>query len=117
MGHGVAGGVVNLLEVTMRTGNHLFRRAVTLLRRSSVGLDTAGHALLIRSSGFPMRILFLQSSSVPRSMTAKITSLNVMKRGRFTRGKRRTRVVGHLNFDGYHLSLTVPGSVSCPNIR
>lgn len=108
--------VMVVLEVTMRTGKHLFRRAVTLLRRSSVGLDAAGHALLMRSSGFPIRMLFLHSSSVPRSMTAKITSLNVMKRGRFMRERRSTRVVGHLKFDGYHLSLTVPGSVRCPNL-
>lgn len=114
MGHGVMGGLV--LEVTMRTGNHLCSRAVSFLKRSSVGLDTVGHSLLIRSSGFPLRILFLESSSVPRSITAKITSVKVINRGRFIRGGRSTRVVGHLKFDGYHLSLTVPGSVRCPKI-
>lgn len=100
----------------MRSGNHLFRRAVTLLRRTSVGVSASGEVLLMRSSGFPVRILFLHSSSVPRSITNKITSLKVMNRGRFMREGRSTRIVGHLKFDGYHLSLTVPGSISCPNL-
>lgn len=101
----------------MRSGNHLCSRAVLLLRRTNVGLGEKGHVLLLSTGNFPMRILFLHSSSVPRSMTGKITSVNVINRGRCMRGKRRTGLVGHLKFDGYHLSLTVPGSRSCRKIR
>lgn len=109
-------GCEGVLQVTMRDGNHLFSSAVGLLTRTSVGMDTSGHALLIRTDGFPLRILCLHSSSVPRDMTSNITSVNVINRGRFMRHNRGTRVVSQLNFDGYHLDLTVPGGVSCPKL-
>lgn len=81
---------------------------LALLEESDIKLSTTKRTLLVKSSNFPLEVLFLRDDDIPQTVATGVADLGIVGENEWMEKQEEVRVVKRLGFSKCRLSLAMP---------
>lgn len=96
------------LRIAVQAKGRLFEETLALLEESDIKLSTTKRTLLVKSSNFPLEVLFLRDDDIPQTVATGVADLGIVGENEWMEKQEEVRVVKRLGFSKCRLSLAMP---------
>ena len=97
-----------MLRIAVQAKGRLFEETLALLEESDIKLSTTKRTLLVKSSNFPLEVLFLRDDDIPQTVATGVADLGIVGGNEWMEKQEEVRVVKRLGFSKCRLSLAMP---------
>lgn len=97
-----------MLRIAVQAKGRLFEETLALLEESDIKLSTTKRTLLVKSSNFPLEVLFLRDDDIPQTVATGVADLGIVGENEWMEKQEEVRVVKRLGFSKCRLSLAMP---------
>lgn len=97
-----------MLRIAVQAKGRLFEETLALLEESDIKLSTTKRTLLVKSSNFPLEVLFLRDDDIPQTVATGVADLGIVGKNEWMEKQEEVRVVKRLGFSKCRLSLAMP---------
>ena len=97
-----------MLRIAVQAKGRLFEETMALLEESDIKLSTTKRTLLVKSSNFPLEVLFLRDDDIPQTVATGVADLGIVGENEWMEKQEEVRVVKRLSFSKCRLSLAMP---------
>lgn len=97
-----------MLRIAVQAKGRLFEETLALLEESDIKLSTTKRTLLVKSSNFPLEVLFLRDDDIPQTVATGVADLRIVGENEWMEKQEEVRVVKRLGFSKCRLSLAMP---------
>lgn len=97
-----------MLRIAVQAKGRLFEETLALLEESDIKLSTTKRTLLVKSSNFPLEVLFLRDDDIPQTVATGVADLGIIGENEWMGKQEEVRVVKRLGFSKCRLSLAMP---------
>lgn len=97
-----------MLRIAVQAKGRLFEETMALLEESDIKLSTTKRTLLVKSSNFPLEVLFLRDDDIPQTVATGVADLGIVGENEWMEKQEEVRVVKRLGFSKCRLSLAMP---------
>lgn len=97
-----------MLRIAVQAKGRLFDETLALLEESDIKLSTTKRTLLVKSSNFPLEVLFLRDDDIPQTVATGVADLGIVGENEWMEKQEEVRVVKRLGFSKCRLSLAMP---------
>ena len=97
-----------MLRIAVQAKGRLFEATLALLEESDIKLSTTKRTLLVKSSNFPLEVLFLRDDDIPQTVATGVADLGIVGENEWMEKQEEVRVVKRLGFSKCRLSLAMP---------
>lgn len=97
-----------MLRIAVQAKGRLFEETLALLEESDIKLSTTKRTLLVKSSNFPLEVLFLRDDDIPQTVATGVADLGIVGENEWMEKQEEVRVVKRLSFSKCRLSLAMP---------
>lgn len=97
-----------MLRIAVQAKGRLFEETLALLEESDIKLSTTKRTLLVKSSNFPLEVLFLCDDDIPQTVATGVADLGIVGENEWMEKQEEVRVVKRLGFSKCRLSLAMP---------
>lgn len=97
-----------MLRIAVQAKGRLFEETLALLEESDIKLNTTKRTLLVKSSNFPLEVLFLRDDDIPQTVATGVADLGIVGENEWMEKQEEVRVVKRLGFSKCRLSLAMP---------
>lgn len=97
-----------MLRIAVQAKGRLFEETLALLEESDIKLSTTKRTLLVKSSNFPLEVLFLRDDDIPQTVATGVPDLGIVGENEWMEKQEEVRVVKRLGFSKCRLSLAMP---------
>lgn len=97
-----------MLRIAVQAKGRLFEETLALLEESDIKLSTTKRTLLVKSSNFPLEVLFLRDDDIPQTVATGVADLGIIGENEWMEKQEEVRVVKRLGFSKCRLSLAMP---------
>ena len=100
-----------MLRIAVQSKGRLFEDTMALLEEADIKVGSSKRTLLVKSSNFPVEILYLRDDDIPQSVASGVADLGIVGQNEFEERAENARVVRPLGFSKCRLSLAIPKAV------
>ena len=97
-----------MLRIAVQSKGRLLEETLALLEESDIKLNTTKRTLLVKSSNFPLEVLFLRDDDIPQTVATGVADLGIVGENEWMEKQEEVRVVKRLGFSKCRLSLAMP---------
>lgn len=97
-----------MLRIAVQAKGRLLEETLALLEESDIKLSTTKRTLLVKSSNFPLEVLFLRDDDIPQTVATGVADLGIVGENEWMEKQEEVRVVKRLGFSKCRLSLAMP---------
>lgn len=105
-----------MLRIAVQSKGRLFEETMALLQEADIKIPSSKRILLVRSSNFPVEVLFLRDDDIPQSVANGVADLGIVGENEFVERNEDAEIVKRLGFSKCRLSLAIPKDVEYPGL-
>lgn len=99
-----------MLRIAVQSKGRLHEETMSLLKESGIKLSTSDRILLVRSSNFPVEVLFLRDDDIPQSVANGVADVGIVGYNEYVERKEDAYIIDHLDFSKCRISLAIPNA-------
>lgn len=100
-----------MLRIAVQSKGRLFEETMALLQEADIKISSSKRILLVKSSNFPVEVLFLRDDDIPQSVANGVADLGIVGENEFVERDEDAEIVKRLGFSKCRLSLAIPKDV------
>ena len=97
-----------MLRIAVQSKGRLYEDTMALLAEAGIKVSSSKRTLLVKSSNFPVEILYLRDDDIPQSVATGVADLGIVGLNEFEERHEDARIVRPLGFSRCRLSLAIP---------
>jgi ATP phosphoribosyltransferase len=101
-----------MIRIAVQAKGRLYEETMSLFLEADIKLTLSERTLLVRSSNFPVEMLFLRDDDIPQSVAVGAADLGIVGENEFTEKKENVELIQRLGFSKCRLSLAIPQDVN-----
>jgi len=90
---------------------------MNLLNEADIQVKESKRTLLIKSSNFPLEVLFLRDDDIPQSVASGVADIGIVGENEFMEKHEDAQIILRLGFSKCRLSLAIPNAVNYPGLQ
>lgn len=99
---------LKMLRIAVQSKGRLFDDTMNLLSESDIRITPSKRTLLVKSSNFPLEVLFLRDDDIPQSVANGVADIGVVGENEFCEQQEDAEIIERLGFSKCRLSLAIP---------
>lgn len=100
-----------LLRIAVQAKGRLFEETMTMLRESSIKVESSKRTLLVPAKNFPVEILYLRDDDIPQAVASGIADVGIVGENEYEEKQEAADIIKRLDFSKCRLSLAIPKAV------
>ena len=100
-----------MLRIAVQSKGRLFDDTMNLLAEADINVSSSKRTLLVKSSNFPLEVLFLRDDDIPQSVASGVADIGVVGENEYLERGENVQILSHLGFSKCRLSLAIPKEV------
>lgn len=100
-----------LLRIAVQAKGRLFEETMTMLRESSIKVESSKRTLLVPAKNFPVEILYLRDDDIPQAVANGIADVGIVGENEYEERQEAAEIIKRLDFSKCRLSLAIPKAV------
>ena len=97
-----------MLRIAIQSKGRLYDDTTSLLKEADVKVNRSERALLVRSSTFPIEVLYLRDDDIPETVASGVADIGIVGLNEVMERDENVKVVQHLGLSKCRLSIAVP---------
>ncbi len=106
-----------MLRIAVQAKGRLYEETMALLEESDIKLNAMKRTLLVKSSNFPVEVLFLRDDDIPQTVATGVADLGIVGENEFAERKENAEIIQRLGFSKCRLSLAMPKDMEYPGVK
>lgn len=100
-----------MLRIAIQSKGRLYDDTTTLMKEAGIKVNRSERALLVRSTNFPVEILYLRDDDIPQTVASGIADIGVVGLNEVMERGEDIETIQHLGLSKCHLSIAIPKSL------
>ncbi|CCY80823.1 aTP phosphoribosyltransferase [Prevotella sp. CAG:1185] len=97
-----------MLRIAVQSKGRLFDDTMNLLNEADIKISSNKRTLLVKSSNFPLEVLYLRDDDIPQSVATGVADIGIVGENEFLERNENADIVYRLGFSKCRLSLAIP---------
>lgn len=97
-----------MMRIAVQSKGRLFDDTMNLLNEADIKISSNKRTLLVKSSNFPLEVLYLRDDDIPQSVATGVADIGIVGENEFLERNENADIVYHLGFSKCRLSLAIP---------
>lgn len=106
-----------MLRIAVQSKGRLFDDTMNLLNEADIKISSNKRTLLVKSSNFPLEVLYLRDDDIPQSVATGVADIGIVGENEFLERNENADIVYHLGFSKCRLSLAIPKAADYKGIE
>lgn len=106
-----------MLRIAVQSKGRLFDDTMNLLNEADIKISSNKRTLLVKSSNFPLEVLYLRDDDIPQSVATGVADIGIVGENEFLERNENADVVYRLGFSKCRLSLAIPKAADYKGIE
>ena len=94
-----------MLRIAVQSKGRLFEDTMNLLNEADIKVSANKRTLLVKSSDFPLEVLYLRDDDIPQCVASGVADIGVVGENEFTERGEDAEIISRLGFSKCRLSL------------
>lgn len=100
-----------MLRIAVQSKGRLFEDTMHLLAEADIKISSNKRTLLVKSSNFPLEVLYLRDDDIPQSVASGVADIGIVGENEFVERGEDAQILQRLGFSKCRLSLAIPKSI------
>ncbi len=105
------------IRIAVQSKGRLYEDTMNLLNEADIQVKESKRTLLIKSSNFPLEVLFLRDDDIPQSVASGVADIGVVGENEFMEKHEDAQIILRLGFSKCRLSLAIPNAITYPGLQ
>ncbi len=105
------------IRIAVQSKGRLYEDTMNLLNEADIQVKESKRTLLIKSSNFPLEVLFLRDDDIPQSVASGVADIGIVGENEFMEKHEDAQIILRLGFSKCRLSLAIPNAVNYPGLQ
>lgn len=105
------------IRIAVQSKGRLYEDTMNLLNEADIQVKESKRTLLIKSSNFPLEVLFLRDDDIPQSVASGVADIGIVGENEFMEKHEDAQIIFRLGFSKCRLSLAIPNAVNYPGLQ
>ncbi len=97
-----------MLRIAVQSKGRLFDDTMRLLAEADIKISSNKRTLLVKSSNFPLEVLYLRDDDIPQSVASGVADIGIVGENEFVEKGEDAQIIQRLGFSKCRLSLAIP---------
>ena len=106
-----------MIRIAVQSKGRLYEDTVNLLKEAGIKIGNSKRTLLVKSSNFPVEILYLRDDDIPQTVASGVADLGVVGENELLEKGEDVDIAKRLGFSSCRLSLAIPKSVEYSGVE
>ena len=106
-----------MLRIVVQSKGRLYDDTMNLLQEADIFVYPSKRSLLVKSSNFPLEVLFLRDDDIPQSVASGVADIGVVGENEFEERQENAQIISRLGFSNCRLSLAIPKAITYPGLQ
>ena len=106
-----------MLRIAVQSKGRLFEDTMNLLNEADIKVSANKRTLLVKSSDFPLEVLYLRDDDIPQCVASGVADIGVVGENEFTERGEDAKIISRLGFSKCRLSLAIPKEINYPGVH
>lgn len=107
---------MGIIRIAVQSKGRLYEDTMNLLKEADIRVRESKRTLLIKSSNFPLEVLFLRDDDIPQSVSSGVADIGIVGENEFREKHEDAQTIMRLGFSKCRLSLAIPKTVDYPGL-
>lgn len=103
---------MGIIRIAVQSKGRLYEDTMNLLNEADIQVKESKRTLLIKSSNFPLEVLFLRDDDIPQSVASGVADIGIVGENEFMEKHEDAQIIFRLGFSKCRLSLAIPNAVN-----
>lgn len=100
-----------MLRIAVQSKGRLYEDTMQLLSEADIKVPTSKRTLLVKSTNFPLEVLYLRDDDIPQSVAGGVADIGIVGENEFVERGEEAQIISRLGFSRCRLSLAIPKSI------
>lgn len=100
-----------MLRIAVQSKGRLFEDTMGLLAEADIKVSSSKRTLLVRSTSFPLEVLYLRDDDIPQSVADGVADIGIVGENEYVEKHAHAHVISRLGFSKCRLSLAIPKEI------
>ena len=105
------------IRIAVQSKGRLYEDTMNLLNEADIQVKESKRTLLIKSSNFPLEVLFLRDDDIPQSVASGVAEIGIVGENEFMEKREDAQIIMRLGFSKCRLSLAIPNAITYPGLQ
>ena len=105
------------IRIAVQSKGRLYEDTMNLLNEADIQVKESKRTLLIKSSNFPLEVLFLRDDDIPQSVASGVADIGIVGENEFMEKHEDAQIIMRLGFSKCRLSLAIPNAITYPGLQ
>lgn len=105
------------IRIAVQSKGRLYEDTMNLLNEADIQVKESKRTLLIKSSNFPLEVLFLRDDDIPQSVASGVADIGIVGENEFVEKHEDAQIILRLGFSKCRLSLAIPNAITYPGLQ
>lgn len=106
-----------MIRIAVQSKGRLYEDTMNLLKEAGIKIGNSKRTLLVKSSNFPVEILYLRDDDIPQTVASGVADLGVVGENELLEKGEDVDIAKRLGFSTCRLSLAIPKSVEYSGVE
>lgn len=106
-----------MIRIAVQSKGRLYEDTMNLLKEAGIKIGNSKRTLLVKSSNFPVEILYLRDDDIPQTVASGVADLGVVGENELLEKGEDLDIAKRLGFSSCRLSLAIPKSVEYSGVE
>ena len=106
-----------MLRIAVQSKGRLYEDTMSLLAEADIKISASKRTLLVRSTNFPVEVLYLRDDDIPQSVATGVADLGVVGENEYIERGGGSDIVSRLGFSKCRLSLAIPKDIDYQGLK
>lgn len=106
-----------MIRIAVQSKGRLYEDTMNLLKEAGIKIGNSKRTLLVKSSNFPVEILYLRDDDIPQTVASGVADLGVVGENELLEKGEDVDIAKRLGFSSCRLSLAIPKSVEYSSVE
>ncbi|MBQ7471731.1 MAG: ATP phosphoribosyltransferase [Prevotella sp.] len=97
-----------MLRIAVQSKGRLFDDTMHLLSEADIKISSNKRTLLVKSSNFPLEVLYLRDDDIPQSVASGVADIGIVGENEYVERGEDVQILQRLGFSKCRLSLAIP---------
>lgn len=105
------------IRIAVQSKGRLYEDTMNLLNEADIQVKESKRTLLIKSSNFPLEVLFLRDDDIPQSVASGVADIGIVGENEFMEKHEDAQIILRLGFSKCRLSLAIPNAITYSGLQ
>ena len=101
-----------MLRIAVQSKGRLYEDTIQLLTEADIKISDSKRTLLVKSSNFPIEVLYLRDDDIPQSVAGGVADIGIVGLNEFAERHEDAEIISYLGFSKCRLSLAIPNAAA-----